>query len=230
MESKEMKFLQKKRKMSLKKLKYKRRLESLNLIYSLSKNKFNKYIIQEVNILKVENNSLFLLKSSSLIKSRNKISDILNDINEDDLCFNISREKALDIIDSIDNIDDKYEIINLVNKSLAYDNTNQNIIYSAFKRYSELKISENITLLKTYRLSLNKSLFIKPGESDNGNIFIQLDEKSIKPDLISILNILIKLRDLDDFSKEYKESLIIKYKIENDQIILLLKNKMKIIR
>lgn len=225
MESEEIKLLQKKRKMSFKKLKYKKRIQSLNFFYSLNKNIINKDISQKANLIKVEDNSLFLIKSSSLIKSRNKISDILNDISEDDLCFNISREKALDIIGSIDNLDDKNEIINLVNKSLAYDNTNQNIIYSAFKRNLELKFSEeNIILLKNYRLLLNKSLFIKLGENNNDNIFIPLNEKSIKSDLISILDILIKLRDLDDLSKEYKESLIIKFKIENDQITLLLNN------
>lgn len=219
--SQEKSYLRKKRKKSLEKFNPQEKLMNLKFIYRINK-EFNDKDINE------ETDTLYLLKGFYSIKSRNKAIDILNCIKNEELCFEVSRERALEMIKSIYNIKEKAEVIKQINKSLAYDNTNEFIIHCAYKRNIELNLfEENSILLKKYRLLLNKSSFIKEENIINTNIFLPENEKYIKSDFISILEILIKLGKYYNAYdlKSLKVDLSIKLKIENEQIIILSNNK-----
>lgn len=219
--SKEKIYLKKKRKISGDIFNPQEKIIKLNFIYSINKAFNDKDISKETD-------PLYLLKGSYLIKSRNKALDILNCIKNEELCFDISRERALEMIKSIDNLKEKAEVIKQINNSLAYDNTNEYIIYSAYKRNFELNfVEENCILLKKYRFLLHKSIFIKDENKSDNNIFIPENEKSIKSDFISILKILIKLgKYYNAYTlKNLNIELSIKLKIENEQIIIISNNK-----
>ena len=107
----------------------------------------SKFIFErKTNLLKNEISPIAFMKGKEIgltySKSRNLINDNLNyDLSRmtpDEFDFVQSRKKSKELIDTIINIKDKEALIDIIYKSLSYDNTSQYVIYTALERLFSL--------------------------------------------------------------------------------------------
>jgi len=212
------KFLKKKRNATLP-------IESniTNIIYSKFIYSANKNILEESVI------PLYLFKGTSQEKSRNNSKSYFNwdKITIDDLYFDKSREKAMTIMQSINEAKEKTQISEIILKSLSYDNINPIILLNSLKISHKFNLEEvNSKLAKEYKHLLNKSLIRNQDKefAQFYNLDIPKNETTVKDDLINIIKIVLNLAELN-IGKKNSDLLKFELKIQNDEIVLLSEDK-----
>lgn len=196
--------------------------------------KFNENNINTIAFMKGETAGLSFKESRNIVYNNCISFYNLKKINIKDLYFEESRITALKYINKIDSINNKDELIEIIYRSLSYDNVNQLILFRALSRLHSLKYyNECVNLIKEYKYILSKELIIKDNNNlqlvnlDDlnkiDNIFIVTNENQIKKILIRILEILMNIsyKSIYKYNK-IKSLLEIKYKYENEHLEIII--------
>ena len=198
--------------------------DSIGLSYKKSKS-----IINSLN-----NQKIIIYKDEQIygIKLKDDIVYNFNEINKNELLFDICRNKANKIINKLNTKKGREKLMNELYKSLSYDNTNQYIIYTVLKKFYELEYqNEFYDLIKEYRLLLCQEMNIENNilKLDNlynlNDYFIPKNEQSLKNVLINILEIFLFLADLNIlndikmFKNNYKELFRKEFKINGETLL-----------
>ena len=202
--------------------------EPIGLSYKKSKSIINSLNSQKIQIYKDE--------QIYGIKLKEDIVYNFNEINKNELHFDICRNKANRIINKLNSKKGREKLMNELYKSLSYDNTNQYIIYTVLNKLYELEYqNEFYDIIKEYRLLLCQEMPIKIKDE---NILLKLDnfyslndysipknEQSLKNVLINIIEIILFLaelnilNDIKMFKNNYKELFRKEFKIDGEILL-----------
>ena len=184
--------------------------DAIGLPYKRSKN-----IISALNSQKIQ-----IYKDDQIygIKLKETIIYNFNEINKNELNYEICRNKSHKIIKNLNNKKGREKLMNELFKSLSYDNTNQFIIFNVLYKLFELEYqNEFYDIINDYHFLLSHEMNIK----ENGeNKIIKLDnlfplnDYNIPKNEQSLKKILINILEL--FKKEFKIEKNILLNIDNN--------------
>ena len=192
-----------------------------NFIFEKNSETLLKKEISPIALLKGNQISFDKFKSRNLINSLNNYN--LTNFTEKEFVFLNSKEEALKIIQTIDNnTHTTNDILEIIYKSISYDNTSSYILSKSLNKLYTLGLKETyIKLIKEYRMIITKDSIKDNINYEIKGLFIPKNEEELKKYLIDILNILIALYSSN---KRLLEQKIIKYEFK-DKLLYLKENK-----
>lgn len=200
---------------------YEPEIES-NFIFEKEKD-FSKKEISPIAFMKGEKIGLTYSKSRNLINDNLNLKYDLSQMTPEEFDFLTSREKAKELINTINDIEDKETLLDTIYKSLSYDNTSQYIIYTALKRLFNLGYEqEYYNILKEYKMCISEEMTLENNNKVNinelypiKNFYITKNKEAIKNVFITIIQSLFLL-----FNASLVELRKVSVKFKNDNGIL----------
>ena len=192
-----------------------------NFIFEKKAETLIKKEISPIALFKGNQISFDNFKSRNLVNSLNNYN--LTNFTENEFVFLNSKDEANKIIQTIDNSNHTVnDILEIIYKSISYDNTSSNIISKSLNKLYSLGLREPyIKLIKEFRMVISKDNIKYNKNYEIQGLFIPKNEEELKKYLIDILNILIALYDSNNRLLEKK---IIKYEFK-DRLLNLKENK-----
>ena len=132
----------------------------------------------------------------------------MNKFTETEFIFSESKDKAKAIIKELANIKGKNEAMEIIYKSLSYDNTSRQILSGSINNLFVLIAKEEYyNIIKEYRNIISKEDLPKQENYYSINsFFIEQKEKEMKNYFIQLLSLLLKLYDDNSKKNEEKKS------------------------
>ena len=139
----------------------------------------------------------------------------MNKFTETEFIFSESKDKAKAIIKELANIKGKNEAMEIIYKSLSYDNTSRQILSGSINNLFVLIAKEEYyNIIKEYRNIISKEDLPKQENYYSINsFFIAQNEKEMKNYFIQLLSLLLKLYD-DNSKKNQEKKSNMKIKME----------------